>query len=178
MKHLLEKHLSTHRIYDGRMINLRVDTVILPSGKEATREVVEHPGAVSLVALTDQRELIMVRQYRKPIDLVTLEIPAGKLDRGEDPAACARRELQEETGCTARELVMMFKFYTTPGFSDEIMYLYLARGLETSSANPDEDEFLEVEKVPLDKALAMISSGEICDSKTIIGVLAAQTYEW
>jgi len=173
---LAEKTLSSEYVYQGRMINLRVDQVELPDGKSAQREIVEHPGAVAVVALTNNRELVMVRQYRKPIDKVILEIPAGKLNQGEDPEICAQRELLEETGYQAGQLSLIARYYTTPGFSDEVMYLYLARELIELKQSPDEDEFIEMTRVPLATAQQMVLAGEIQDAKTIIGILALNSF--
>lgn len=168
---LEEKTVSTKRVFEGRMIKLRVDTVLLPNGETATREVIEHPGAVAVIALTEQGELLMVRQYRHPTGEILLEIPAGKRDRGETPLSCARRELEEETGYRARQWKPLFSYYTTPGFSDELLYIIVAAGLEKGQAHTDEEEFIEVVTVPVDEALRMVYRGEIRDAKTIIGIL-------
>lgn len=168
---MLEKTLSSQLIYQGKIINLRLDEVVLPNGKKSTREIVEHPGAVAVVPLTDNGEVFMVKQFRKAVDKVLYEIPAGKLEKGEDPYRCAQRELLEETGLVAEELLKLGEFFTTPGFSNEVMYLFLARGLKTDRQNLDGDEFIEIEKIPLDKLVDMIKSGQILDAKTIIGLL-------
>lgn len=171
---LTEKKVSSETIYKGRIINLRVDDVELPNGKTAKREVVEYAGAVAVVPLNEKNEILMVRQYRYPVDKVLLEVPAGKIEKGEDPKACALRELEEETGCQAGELKLLFSFYSTPGFTTEKMYVFLARGLTYRGEHPDEDEFIETSPVPLEKALEMVDRGEISDAKSIIGVLAAK----
>jgi ADP-ribose pyrophosphatase len=168
---LEEKTISTERIFEGRMIGLRVDTVALPNGSTATREVVEHPGAVAVIALTGRGDLLMVRQYRHPTGEILLEIPAGKRDQGEDPLTCARRELEEETGYRARQWKPLFSYFTTPGFSDELIYILMATDLERGDAHTDEEEFIEVVTVPVPEALRMVHRGEIRDAKTIIGVL-------
>jgi len=173
MGELEEKTVGSRRIYEGRMINLRVDSVVLPDGRDANREVVEHPGAVAIVPLTAEGEIVFVRQYRQPIGIVTLEIPAGKLGKGEDPFQCAVRELEEETGLVAEKVELLADYFTTPGFSDERMYLYVATGLSKTQARPDEDEFLEVVHIPLEKAGRMAFGREIRDAKTLIGVMAA-----
>ncbi|MGI9951557.1 NUDIX hydrolase [Moorellaceae bacterium AZ2] len=167
-----ERCLKSERIYTGKILNLRKDRVALPDGREASREVVEHTGAVAVVALDHEERVYLVRQYRYPIGKVTLEIPAGKLDPGENPEACARRELREEVGLVAENWQHLLTFYSTPGFSDEIMYLFLARDLSREKAQPDEDEFLEILSLPLEEALLKIREGEIMDAKTIIGLLA------
>lgn len=173
MESLEEKTVSSQRIYEGKMISLRIDTVTLPDGAKGTREIVEHPGAVAVVPLTDQGEILMVRQYRQPIKQVTLEIPAGKLDHQEEPFICAQRELEEETGHRAGDWRHLFTYFTTPGFSDEIMYVYLAKDLKATAQCLDEDEFIEVVSLPVAEARQMIDRGEIKDAKTIIGIMAA-----
>jgi ADP-ribose pyrophosphatase len=168
---LEEKTISTERVFEGKMIKLRVDTVALPNGSTTTREVIEHPGAVAVIALTEQGELLMVRQYRHATGEILLEIPAGKRDRGESPLSCARRELEEETGCRARQWKTLFSYFSTPGFSDELLYIIMATGLEQGVAHTDDEEFIEVATVPVAEALRMIYRGEIRDAKTIIGIL-------
>ena len=167
---LTERNIATKRIFDGQMISLRVDTVTLPNGGTATREVIEHPGAVAVVALTEAGELLMVRQYRYPIGDVLLEIPAGQRDRGETPLVCARRELEEETGYRAQKWQLLFSYYSAPGFTDELLYMLLATDLEPGEPHTDEEEFIEVVKVPLAEAVRMAERGEIRDSKTLIGI--------
>lgn len=169
---VVEKTLDSRIVYQGKILNLRVDKVLLPNGAEGLREVVEHAGAVAVVALTEKNEVILVRQYRYAVGRELLEIPAGKLEEGEDPLQCAQRELTEETGFKARKWQALLHFYSTPGFSNEKMYLFLAQELERGGQNPDEDEFLQVEKVPLEKALNMIWQGKICDAKSTAGLLA------
>ena len=142
---LYEKLTSSERLFEGKIINLRRDEVILPNGRTGMREVVEHPGAVAIVPLTTEGNVILVRQFRHPIGQVILEVPAGKLDSGEDPAACAVRELAEETGFTANTLRKLISMYTTPGFSNEIIHVYLAEDLIESDKHPDEDEFINTE---------------------------------
>lgn len=171
-----EKKLDSRYAFKGRIINLRVDTVRLPNGKTSTREVVEYAGAVTIAALDDQQQVLLVRQYRYAVGRELVELPAGKLEPGEDPLECARRELTEETGYRAREWRPLLRFYSTPGFTSEHMHLFLASELEQGEQAPDEDEFVEVLKVPLDEALRMVDRGEICDSKSIVGLLAASRY--
>ncbi|KJR96064.1 MAG: ADP-ribose pyrophosphatase [Peptococcaceae bacterium BRH_c4a] len=169
-----EKKVSSETVYKGKILNLRVDDVELPNGKITKREVVEHAGAVAVVPLDEKNELLLVRQYRYPVGKMLLEVPAGKLEKGEDPEACAVRELAEETGCRAKDMKLLFSFYSTPGFSNEKMYVYLARGLTYLGEHPDEDEFIEASPVPLQAALDLIDRGEICDAKSIIGILAVK----
>ncbi len=169
---LEEKQLSSNYLFKGRIINLRQDTALLPNGNTATREVVEHPGGVCVAALTDNDELLFVKQWRYPYMEETLEIPAGKRDRqDEDPLECGKRELQEETGATAKEYIDLCPLYPTPGYINEVIYCYLATGLTFGEQNPDEDEFLDVLRIPLEKAVEMVLSGEIKDAKTQIAVL-------
>lgn len=166
-----ERTLHSRLVYEGRLIRLRVDEVALPSGRRTVREVVEARGAVGIVALDDEGRVLLVRQYRRPARGELWEIPAGTLEPGEDPADCARRELAEETGFTAEEIVPLAAFYTSPGFCDEWMHLFLARGLCEGSQSPEDDESIRVARVPLAEALAMIRAGDICDAKTIAGLL-------
>ncbi len=169
---LKEKQLSSEYKFKGRVINLRQDVALLPNGNTATREVIEHPGGVCVAALTDSDELLFVRQWRYPYGEETLEIPAGKRDhQGEDPLECGKRELQEETGATAQNYVDLHPLYPTPGYIDEVIYCYLATNLTFGEQNPDEDEFLDVLRIPLEKAVEMVLSGEIKDAKTQIAVL-------
>ena len=156
----------------GRIINLRRDTALLPNGNTALREVIEHPGGVCVAALTDQNEVLMVRQFRYPYSEVVLEIPAGKRDHGnENPLECGKRELKEETGAEAQKFIALGELYPSPGYCGEIIWLYAATGLTFGEQNPDEDEFLTVERIPLNKAVDMILSGEIKDAKTQAAVL-------
>lgn len=169
---LEEKQLSSNYLFKGRIINLRQDTALLPNGNTATREVVEHPGGVCVAALTENDELLFVRQWRYPYGEETLEIPAGKRDLpDEDPLECGKRELQEETGATAKNYLDLNPLYPTPGYINEVIYCYLATGLTFGDQNPDEDEFLDVLRIPLKKAVEMVMSGEIKDAKTQIAIL-------
>lgn len=168
-----EKTISSQQIWQGKFLTLREDKVTLPNGHEAVRYIIEHPGAVAIIPVTKNKEIIMVEQFRKPVERVLLELPAGKLEKGEDPLVSAGRELQEETGCVAGKLEKLGSFYSGPGFTNEILYLYLATDLEQQEACPDEDEFVAVKTIPLDEALQMIEEGKICDGKTIIGLLWA-----
>lgn len=173
MSELHEKKISSEMIYQGRILNLRVDTVKLPNGNESKREVVEYAGAVAVVALDDNNEVFLVRQYRYPVDQELLEIPAGKIEKGEDPMDCAKRELVEETGCRARKWQPLYSFFSTPGFTSEKLHLFLATELQYGEQKLDDDEFLRVHKIPLEKALDMVARGEICDAKSIVGLLGA-----
>lgn len=168
---LSEKPLSADYKYRGRIINLRVDTAELPNGATATREVVEHPGGVCVAALTEDGCLLFVRQFRYPYQTVLLELPAGKLDPGEDPLEAGKRELREETGAKASRYESLGTLYPSPGYCGEIIHLYTASGLTFGETAPDEDEFLEVEKIPLEEAARMVLEGEIPDAKTQAAVL-------
>lgn len=161
--------------YEGRIIRLRVDKAQLPNGKIATREVVEHNGGVCVAALTENRELLFVRQFRYPYQEVVLELPAGKIDKGEQPLACGKRELTEETGATALQYRSLGRLYPSPGYCGEVIHLFLATGLSFGSMKPDEDEFLEVEHIPLEKAVRMVMDNEVPDAKTQIAVLKTWT---
>lgn len=166
-----EKTLTTEEIFNGNIIRLRRDIVELPNKKQSSREVVMHPGGVSVVALDQNNRVCMVRQYRKPHEKVLLEIPAGKLNWGEDHFECAKRELKEETGYSAENYTYLGGYYPSPGFCDEIIHIYLATNLEKGAASPDEDEFLEVESYPLDELVEMVMDGCIKDAKTAIAIL-------
>ena len=146
---------------------MRRDEALLPNGTKAYREVVEHPGGVCVAALTENDEVLFVRQFRYPYTEVILEIPAGKRDRGEtDPLECGKRELLEETGATAENFFSLGTLYPTPGYTDEVIYMYGATGLSYGEAQPDEDEFLALEKIPLEKAVEMVMDGSLPDAKT------------
>jgi len=170
---LYEKPVSSERIFEGKVINLKRDTVILPNGRTATREVVEHPGAVAIVPLTNEGNIILVRQFRHPVQQILLEVPAGKLDPGEPPETCALRELAEETGFTANKLRHLTSMYTTPGFSDEIIHVYLAEDLVESNNQPDDDEFIHTEIFTPQQIRQMITTGELCDSKSLVALCLA-----
>ena len=161
-----EKTVNKNYIYNGRIINVRRDDAELPNGKPCIREVVEHSGGVCVAALTENDELIFVRQFRYPYMETILELPAGKLEKGEDPFESGKRELEEEAGCVADEYRDMGKLYPSPGYCGEIIHLYAAKKLTYTYQHLDEDEFLDVEKIPLDKAVEMVLNNEIRDSKT------------
>ncbi len=168
-----EDLVSTERVYEGRVVNLRVDTVRLPSGRITTREVIEHRGAVAIVALDDEANVLLVNQFRSAVGEQLLELPAGTLEAGEDTRTCAFRELQEETGHVAEHLEELYVFYSSPGFSDERIWLYLASGLTQRTQDLEGDEVIELVKLPLDKALEMVGTGAICDGKSILGLIVA-----
>lgn len=171
-----EKTMKTDKIYEGKMVNLRIDTVELPDKKYSKREIVEHPGSVGIIPITDDGSMVLVRQFRKPIEKNLLEIPAGKIEINEEPKETALRELSEETGYMANKMEYLFEFYTSPGFSDEKIYLFLATNLLKGEANPENDEYIEVEKLKIEDLVDMVEKGEINDSKTIISILCAEKY--
>lgn len=169
---LEEKQLKTEYIYKGKIINVRRDDAELPDGNTSIREVVEHPGGVAVAALTDRDEILFVSQFRYPYGEIVLEIPAGKRNgKGENPLSCGIRELKEETGASAEKFIFLGEMYPTPGYCDEVLYLYAATGLTFGEQQPDADEFLEVQRIPLEDAFRMVMAGEIKDAKTICTIL-------
>lgn len=174
MKDLSERRLSSRLVYDGRLLKVRSDKVQLPDGAAAEREYIEHPGAVAVIAVTDAGELVMERQFRYPLGRDMFEIPAGKIDPGEDPLATARRELQEETGYTAAEWTHVATINIAIAYSNEHIEIYLAKGLRHAQAKLDDEEFLEVFTLPLATALAWVREGKITDSKTVSGLFWAE----
>ena len=170
--------LSSRRIYSGKVLDLDMDRVRFPDGSEGELEMIRHSGASAVVPFLtdiagDDPQILLIRQFRYAAEGYLYEIPAGRLDQGEDPADCARRELQEETGCTAERVERLTTIYTTPGFTDERIHLFLASGLTRGEHKREKDEFMDVETMSLSRALAMIEQGEICDSKTVVGLLFA-----
>jgi ADP-ribose pyrophosphatase len=171
---LTEKQLSSEKIFDGRILHVRRDTVSLPNGSEATREVVDHPGGVCVLAMDDQGRVLMVSQYRYPYEKVLREIPAGKLEPGEDPLSAVKRELLEETGATAGEISSLGQLYPSPGYCGEVLHMYMAWDLTYGETCPDEDEFLTLERIPFKDLVDQILKGEIKDAKTVAAVLKAK----
>ncbi|MCF6465889.1 NUDIX hydrolase [Clostridium sp. Cult2] len=171
-----EKTMKSDKIYEGKIVNLRIDTVELPDKKYSKREIVEHPGSVGIVPITEDGSIILVEQFRKPVEKPLLEIPAGKIEINEEPKETAYRELIEETGYIANNMEYIFEFYTSPGFSTEKIYLFLATGLQPGEKNPDENEYIEIKKIKIDNLIKMINRGEINDSKTIISIFFAEKY--
>lgn len=173
-----EAQIGTKRIHTGKVLNLDIDQVRFPDGSEGELEIIRHPGASAVVPfLSDSRgedpQILLLRQYRYAADGYLFEIPAGRLDEGEAPEACAHRELKEETGCTAATMQHLTTIFTTPGFIDERIHVYLAEGLTQGESNQEDDEFAETVVMPLSRALVMIEQGEIRDGKTIVGLLFA-----
>jgi ADP-ribose pyrophosphatase len=172
---LVETPVHSDIVYDGKIIRVHKDLALLPDGKKTVREVVRHPGAVAVVAALDG-QFIFVRQYRYALAEITLEIPAGKLERGEEPLPCARRELREETGYDA-ELDFWGMFYSSPGFSDEKIYIYGARNLVWAPLTADDDEFLRVVRLGREEAFARLENGEFIDAKTVLGLLLYRKHQ-
>lgn len=169
--HLIERGLTQESVFRGKMLKIRVDTVALPNGEIAQREIVEHPGAVAMIPVTDDGKVVLVRQFRYPINRVTLELPAGKLEWGEEPEATAARELAEETGLQAGHLERLTEVVVTPGYSNEKIVIYKATGLTKIEALCEADEFIDIVEMPLAEAIAMVKRGEILDAKTVVGLL-------
>jgi ADP-ribose pyrophosphatase len=170
------ERLATRRAYAGRLLTVDADTVRLPNGTELELEIVRHPGAAAVVPVLSQPDaedpyILLLQQYRYAAQGMIWEIPAGVLEPGEEPIACARRELREETGAEADRIEPLTTIFTTPGFTDERSPLFLATGIQPGSASPNPDELIEVQTIPLSRALAMIRDGEITDAKTIIALL-------
>jgi len=165
--------LESTPVYQGRILDVELDRVRLPNGNEAELEVIRHPGAAAMVPLTDDGQVLLVRQYRYASGGFLLEVPAGKLDPGESPESCAAREIEEEVGQRAGRLVPMGWIFTTPGFTDERIWLYLARDLTPTAMNLQHDEVLTVEKLPLERAVEMAATGEIRDAKSVCALLRA-----
>jgi ADP-ribose pyrophosphatase len=168
----IERGLTREAVFKGKIVSVRVDTVALPDGRTTQREVVEHPGAVAVLPVTEDGALLLVRQFRYAVGEMSLELPAGCLDRpGECVEAAARRELQEETGHTAQTWTYLGRFHSSPGILGETMHLWLAEGLIPGRPSPDEDEWVSVVPMPLAEALEAVQCGEIHDAKTILGLL-------
>jgi ADP-ribose pyrophosphatase len=168
-----ERTISSRSPFSGKLIKVRVDQVVLPSGRKTEREIVVHRGAVTIVGIK-KGEVLMERQYRHTAGKVLWEIPAGTLEEGEDPKECAKRELMEETGYIARKMKELAHFYVAPGYSTEVIYVYLASGLKKERASPEEDESIETRFIPIEEALDMIKTNKIEDAKTMLGLLLAK----
>jgi len=163
--------VKSEKIFEGKIINLRVDTVELENQKYAKREIIEHKGASAVIAINEKDEIILVRQYRKAVEDFLYELPAGLINVSEDPMECAVRELREETGYEAKNVTKIFEFYSSPGISNEKIHLYKAKNITFMSTKFDEDEFIEIITVNKEEAKRMVDSGRISDSKTLVGLL-------
>ncbi|MBT2754835.1 NUDIX hydrolase [Mesobacillus foraminis] len=172
MSSLEEKTLSTEKIFTGKIISLQVDEVKLPNGKTSKRELIKHPGAVAVIAVTPDHKIVMVEQYRKALERTIVEIPAGKLEQGEKPEICAARELEEETGYVCTKMEWLTSFYTSPGFADELVHIYVATGLtkKEDAAETDEDEFVQLIEITLEEAVELVKGQKIYDAKTAFAV--------
>ncbi|MEN6355914.1 MAG: NUDIX hydrolase [Armatimonadota bacterium] len=171
---LKEETIDSRIAFEGRLIKLRVDTVRLPSGRQSTREVVVHRGAVAAVPMLDSDRIVMVRQFRQAAGEILLELPAGTLEANEEPVHCVSRELEEEIGYKAGKLTPLFCSYLAPGYSSEMLHMFLAENLEKIQARPEDDEFIDIVEVSIDDAVELIRSGGIKDAKTICGIMMAQ----
>ncbi|WP_163537710.1 NUDIX hydrolase [Gracilibacillus sp. YIM 98692] len=173
MTNFTEKTIHSEHIFEGRVIRLQVDDVTLPDGNQSKREIVKHPGAVAIIPKTKDNKIVFVKQYRKPLEKTLIEIPAGKLEDGESPKVTALRELEEETGYTTKQLTYITSFYTSPGFADEIIYLYETSDLKelVEAQSLDEDEFVELVELTLEEAEEKVLTQEIHDAKTAYAIL-------
>ena len=172
-----EKTLSSQIIYDGRAVRLRVDTVEMPSGRQTTREIVEHSDCVAIIALDDNDKVLLVEQFRESVEKELLEIPAGGIEPGEDPVAAVRRELREEAGYLPRKVERLGGFYSTPGYCTEYLYLYLATDLISSPLQAEDTENIRLVRASISQILSLITSGSICDAKSIAGLLTFLEYK-
>jgi len=168
--------ISSRRVYSGRVVNVDIDAVRYPNGSTGELEMVRHPGASAVVPFlsdprSDDPQILLIRQYRYAADEFIYEIPAGKLDGAEDPKVCAARELREETGCSAEHIEHLYTFFTTPGFTDERIYAFMATGLKRGAAAHEKDEFMSAETVTLSRALELIKTGELKDAKSALAIL-------
>ncbi len=173
---LYEKKIKSKQVFKGKILTLYYDEVMLPNKKTATREKVMHPGAVAVIPVNGSGEVLLVKQYRYPVEKVLIEIPAGKLDTDESPVECAIRELHEEAGVVDGKVIHLTTIYTSPGFSNEKMEIYLAVDFKETDNNPDHDEFLHLYRADIQECINMIEDGSITDAKSIIGILLARDY--
>jgi ADP-ribose pyrophosphatase len=168
---MIEKTIKKNKIYSGKAVDFFCDDIELPNGSPAQREYLYHPGAAAILPFIDKKNIVLVKQYRYPINQITYEIPAGKIDKNETPLECIARELEEETGYKPKRIEELLSFYPTTAFSNELLYIFAAFGLIKGNINPDEDEFISKEIISFKEALKMVKTGKIKDSKTIIALL-------
>jgi len=168
---MIEKLIKRNKIYSGKAVDFYCDEIELPNGKKASREYLGHPGASAALAFLDKKNIVLVKQYRHPIGQITYEIPAGKMDKGETPLECVKREIEEETGFIPKRIEKLISFNPSTAFSNEILHIFAAFGLKKGEQNPDEDEFVSAEIIGFKKALEMVKTGEITDAKTVIALL-------
>ena len=171
-----EKTLSSRLIYEGRAVRLRIDTVRMPGGRETTREIVEHSDCVAIIAIDNEDNVLLVKQFRKPVEKRLLEIPAGGIEPGEEPEDCVRREMREETGFLPRKVERLGGFYSSPGYGTEYLHLYLATDLISRPLQAEDSESIRLVRVPLGQVRGLITSGEICDAKSIAGLFTFLEY--
>ena len=171
-----KKTLSSRLVYEGRAVKLRVDTIKMPDGRETTREIVEHSDCVAVVVIDADDNVLLVEQFREPVEKTLLEIPAGGIDPGEDPVTTVCRELREETGYLPRKVERLGGFYSAPGYSSEYLYLYLATDLTSSPLHAEDTENIRLVRVPIAQITSLITSGSICDAKSIAGLLTFLDY--
>ena len=174
---MVEKTLSSQLIYDGRAVKLRVDTVEMPGGRQTTREIVEHSDCIAIIAIDTDNNVLLVKQFRKPVEEELLEIPAGGIDLGEDPETTVRRELREETGYLPQKVKRLGGFYSAPGYCSEYLYLYLATDLIPSQLYAEDTEEISLVRVPIAQIPGLITSGRICDAKSVAGLLTYLEYQ-
>src|SRR5690625_551646 len=176
MKDFAEKTIKKTKIFDGKIISLQVDDVRLPDGNTSKREIVKHPGAVAIIAVTEEEKILFVKQYRKPLERSLIEIPAGRIEEGEEPKITALRELEEETGYTAKDLKFVTSFYTSPGFANEIIHLYITEDIQrlAETVQGDDDEYIEIIELCLDEDHEYVQTGKIQDAKTNYAILYLQ----
>lgn len=174
---LTEQQLDSSEVYNGALLHVFKDTVALPSGRQSVREWIKHPGASAIVPLFENGDVMLLEQYRYPVREVCLEVPAGKIDSGEHHATTAERELLEETGLKAEQMMYIGPFYPGVGYSDEVIHVYIAKGLSQHPDNMDDDEFVLPKRMPFSEAIAKIATGEIKDGKTIICLMRAWLWQ-
>ncbi len=173
---MTEKTLSSQPIFSGQIIKLRVDTVETSNGRQTTREIIEHADCIAVVAIDNEDNILLVKQFRKPVEKELLEIPAGGIDPGEDPETAVRREMREETGYLPRKLESLGGFYSAPGYCTEYLHLYLASDLTPRRLTAEDTESIKLVRVPVSQIISLINSGNICDAKSVAGLLRFLEY--